>query len=288
MHRNLTKNLKVYGTVVLGSAVFALGFNLFLAPNQISAGGLSGASLLIVHLLGFGSVGAITALLNVPLFIIGWRSLGKRFFFSSLVGMSASSVLLDLCSFLPAPQTDPLLGALAGGIASGVGVGLVFSSGATTGGADMIARLLRTKFKKLPMGRLMFLVDMVVVILTGVVFRDMNKTLYSAVTLYISSLMVDAVLYGPDHSTVALIISPQYHKIAKTIGQKLERGATILPGQGSHTGQERPVLLCAVRKRQIADLKALVCGIDPDAFVILQEAHQVLGSGFKRYSEDDL
>lgn len=288
MHHRLKEDLKVYGTVVLGSAVFALGFNLFLAPNQISAGGLSGASLLIVSLLGFGSVGAITALLNVPLFIIGWRSLGKRFFLSSLVGMAASALLLDLFSFLPAPKTDPLLGALAGGLASGVGVGLVFSSGATTGGVDIIARLLRAKVRQVPMGRLIFMVDMVVVVLTGVVFRDMNKTLYSAVTLYVSSLMVDAVLYGPDHSTVALIISPKYETIAKTIGEKLGRGATILPGQGSHTGQSRPVLLCAVRKRQIADLKSLVCGIDPEAFVILQEAHQVLGSGFKRYSEDDL
>lgn len=288
MHLTLKKDLRVYGTVVLGSAVFALGFNLFLAPNQISAGGLSGASLLIVNLLGFGSVGAITALLNVPLFIIGWRSLGKRFFFSSLIGMSVSSLLLDLFSLLPAPRTDPLLGALAGGLASGVGVGLVFSSGATTGGVDIIARLLRAKVRQVPMGRLIFMVDMVVVVLTGVVFRDMNKTLYSAVTLYVSSLMVDAVLYGPDHSTVALIISPQYKEIALAIGQKLQRGATILPGQGSHTGQERPVLLCAVRRRQIADLKALVCSLDPEAFVILQEAHQVLGSGFKRYSEDEL
>lgn len=288
MFHTRKKEFKTYGAVLLGSAVFALGFSLFLAPNQISAGGLSGAALLIVNLLGFGSIGAITALLNIPIFILGWRSLGKRFFLLSLVGMSASAVLLDLFSLLPVPQTDPLLGALAGGLASGVGIGLVYTAGATTGGTDMIARLLKSKARNLPMGRLIFLVDMVVVVLTGVVFRDMNKTLYSAVTLYASSLMVDSILYGPDHSTVALIISPAYEKIALAISEKLERGATVLPGKGSYTGQERPVLLCAVRKRQIADLKALVCSIDPEAFVILQEAHQVLGSGFRRYSEDDL
>lgn len=288
MHPKILENLRVYGTVVLGSAVFALGFNLFLAPNQISAGGLSGAALLIVHLLGFGSVGAIVALLNVPLFILGWRRFGRRFFLMSLLGMASSSVLLDLFSFLPTPQPEPLLGALAGGVASGTGIGMVFTVGATTGGADLIARLLRPKMKNVPMGRLIFLVDMVVVILTGVVFRDMNKTLYCALTLYVSSLVVDAILYGPDHSTVALIISPRHETIARTIGEKLGRGATVLTGKGTHTGTDRPVLLCAVRKRQIADLKMLICGIDPEAFVILQEAHQVLGSGFHRYSKDDL
>ena len=288
MRAKLCGEIKNYGTVILGSAVFALGFNLFLAPNLISAGGLSGASLLMVHLLGFGSVGVITAILNVPLFVLGWRLLGKRFFVASLVGMASSSFLLDAFSLLPAPETEPLLGALAGGLASGFGIGLVFSSGATTGGADMIARLLRTKARNLPMGRLIFLVDLVVVVLTGVVFRDINKTMYSALTLYVSSLVVDHVLYGPDHSTVALIISPAYETIAKLVGEQLQRGATVLPGQGSHTGRDRPVLLCAVKKRQIAALKALIRSADPDAFVILQEAHQVLGSGFKSYAEDEL
>ena len=288
MQHKTLENLKVYGTVVLGSAVFALGFNLFLAPNQINAGGLSGAALLIVHLLGFGSVGTLVALMNVPLFILGWQRFGRRFFLLSLLGMASSSVLLDVFSHLPTPEPEPLLGALAGGIASGAGIGLVFTVGATTGGADLIARLLRPKMKNVPMGRLIFLVDMVVVIFTGVVFRDLNKTLYCALTLYVSSLVVDGILYGPDHSTVALIISPQYEEIAKAIGVKLGRGATVLSGRGTYTDTQRPVLLCAVRKRQIADLKMLIGGIDPDAFVILQEAHQVLGLGFRRYSEDDL
>lgn len=273
---------------MLGSVVFALGFNLFLAPNGLNAGGISGAALLITHLLGFGSVGAFTALLNVPLFILGYRTIGRRFFLMSLLGMAASSLFLDVFSLLPAPQMDPLLGALAGGLASGYGIGLVFIYGASTGGADMIARLLKTKLPGFPMGRLIFLVDMVVVTLTGVVFRDWNKTLYSAITLFVSSQVVDVLIYGPDHCAVATIISEKYETIANAIGSQLERGVTVLPGVGHHTGKERPVLLCAVRKRQVTPLKALVCGIDPEAFIILQEAHQVLGSGFHRYSEEDL
>lgn len=283
-----SKNLKAVGAVVFGSAVFALGFNLFLAPNGLNAGGLSGAAMVITHLLGFGSVGVFTALMNVPLFIMGYRTIGRRFFLMSLLGMTASSLLLDVMSLLPAPETDPLLGALAGGLASGYGIGLVFIYGASTGGADMIARLLKTKLPGFPMGRLIFLVDLVVVTLTGVVFQDWNKTLYSAITLYVSSLMVDRLIYGSDHSAVAMIISEQYEAIASAIGTRLNRGVTILPGTGHHTGKPRPVLMCAVRRQQVALLKSLVCGIDPEAFVILQEAHQVLGSGFRRYSEDDL
>lgn len=285
---SVLKLIKTCGTVVLGCAVFAVGFNLFLIPNQINAGGLSGASLLLVHLLKFGSVGLFTAVLNIPLFILGYRSIGKHFFFLSLLGMLVSSLMIDLLAVLPRPETDTFLGALAGGVCCGTGIGLVFISGASTGGVDIIARLLKTKFPQFPMGRLIFFVDMVVVVLTGVVFRDLNKALYSAVTLYVSSIVVDTLIYGPDHSAVALIISEKHGEIADAIGRDLQRGVTVLPGTGYHTQQDRPVLLCAVRKRQVTQLKATVCSIDENAFVILQEAHQVLGSGFRRYSSDDL
>ena len=282
------KFIKTYGTVLLGGAVFALGFNWFLAPNSISAGGLSGLSLILVHLLGVGGVGVFTALLNVPLFILGWRCLGRNFFFRSLTGMLSSSLFLEIFSLLPVPATDTLLGALAGGVCCGVGIGLVFGCGATTGGADMIARLLKTRFPAIPMGRLIFLVDMVVVGLTGLVFRDLNKALYSIVTLYVSSLLVDRLLYGPDVSAVALIFSAEYRAIAAAIDTELHRGATLLEGTGWYTGAHRPVLLSAVRKNQIVPLKTLIRAIDPEAFVILQEAHQILGQGFRRNSGEEL
>lgn len=286
-HSRGIQKVKEYGAIVLGGAVFALAFNWFLQPNHISAGGLSGLSLILVEILGFGSVGVFTALLNIPLFVVGWRSLGRTFFVRSLTGMLSSSVFLELFRFLPVPQTDTLLGALAGGILCGIGIGLVFTHGATTGGADMVARLLKEKFPSVPMGRLIFFVDIAVVSLTGLVFRDLNKALYSAVTLYVSSLVVDKIIYGPDVSAVATVISEKYDAIAAAVGEHLHRGVTVLPARGYHTGKERPVLLCAVRKSQVTKLKKLITSVDADAFFILQEAHQVFGMGFRRYSSDD-
>ena len=151
-----------------------------------------------------------------------------------------------------------------------------------------MARLLRPRFPNLPIGRIILCIDIVTVTLTGIVFRDINKALYSAVTLYVSSLALDGVVYGLDYSTVALVISDHHDPIAKAITDKLERGVTVLDGRGYYSGQEKQVLLSAIKKRQAAELKQLVMDIDPDAFIILQEAHQVLGDGFKRYSKNDL
>lgn len=281
------ESIKTYGAVLLGSAVFALGFNLFLQPNGINAGGLSGLSLILVTVLGWGSVGLFTALLNVPLFLLGYRHLGRDFFFRSLLGMLSSAAFLEAFSYVPAPDTEPFLGALAGGILSGTGMGWVFLHGATTGGADIIARLLKEKFPNLSMGRLIFFVDMVVVTLTGLVFRDLNKALYSAVTMYVASIMVDKLIYGGDATAVAMIVSERYKEIAHRIGESLHRGVTVLAATGYHTGKDRPVLLTAIRKNQVKAMKDLVLTTDPNAFLILQEAHQILGVGFRRYSHDD-
>lgn len=279
---------KTYGTVLLGGAVFALGFNWFLQPHSISAGGLSGVSLILVRLLGFGGVGFFTALLNVPVFAVGWKRLGRSFFLKSLVGMLSSSLLLELFALLPVPPTEPLLGALAGGVCCGTGIGLVFSRGATTGGVDTIARLMKSKFPSIPMGRLIFFVDMLVVGLTGLVFRDLNKSLFSVVTLFVSSILVDKLIYGPDVAAVAMVFSGNYEQIAAAIGSQLNRGVTLVHASGWHSGENRPVVLSAVRKNQIAALKQVIHAVDPDAFVILQQAHQILGQGFRRYHTDDI
>lgn len=274
--------------IALGSALFAMGFSLFLEPNQIHAGGISGLSLLIVTALGRGSVGMIAVLLNVPLFILGYRQLGKRFFWTSLVGMGLSSTLIDVFSDLSMVKTEPLVSVLFGGVACGFGLGLVFQAGASTGGTDILGRLLKRRMPGVSMGRMMLCLDLVTVALTAVVFRDMNKALYSALCLYLSSRVMDSVLYSFDYSKVALIISDLYEKVAQTIDRELERGVTLLRAQGYYTRQDKFVLLCAVRRQQLPALKELVARADPDAFVILQDAHQVLGDGFKRYKHDSL
>lgn len=274
--------------ITAGCALFGLGFNLFLTPNDLNAGGLSGLAMILVRILGRGSVGVITAIMNLPLFALAGVKIGKKFFFGSLMGMALSAVFLDAFAFLPIPTTEPLIGALYGGVICGVGLGIVFTTGVSTGGSDIVVRLLKLRYRNVPIGIIAICFDAAVAALTGIVFRDITVVLYSGVAIFISGKVLDAVVYRFDYSKVALIISKEYEKIARAIGEKLDRGVTLLQGEGGYTHAETKVVLTAVKRQQLADLKQLVTEIDPAAFVILQEAHQVLGDGFSRYSKDAL
>ncbi len=273
---------------VLGCAIFALGFDLFLIPNEMNTGGVSGLAMVVRKLLGFGAVGVIQILINIPLFLLGGMKIGKKFFWGSLLGMSCSSVFIDVFTILPVPVTEPLLGALYGGVLCGFGAGLVFSSGASTGGSDILVRLLKLRFREVPVGRICLCIDACVAVLTGIVFRDATKALYTGITVFVTSRVVDAVIYRFDYSKVVLIITGEYERIARTVGEKLCRGTTFLYGEGAYSGKETKVVLTAVKRQQMAELKELVTDIDPKAFIIVQEAHQVLGDGFARYSKDSL
>ncbi len=282
--QNLISILKI----TAGCALFGLGFNLFLAPSDLNVGGISGLSMVIVEILGVGTIGALSMIINLPLFAIGGLKIGRSFFFNSLYGMAALSLFIDLFSKLPVPETEVLIGALYGGVICGFGLGVVFSAGGSTGGSDIIVRLLKLKYQNVPIGIINTVFDMVVAVLTGIVFKDLNTTLYSGVAIFACGRVIDAVVYKFDYSKVAIVISKHYDEIAKQIGSELHRGATFLDGQGVYSGQETKVILTAVKKQQISDLKQLVVDIDPDAFIIVQEAHQVLGDGFARYSKFNL
>ncbi len=274
--------------IVFGSVLFGLGFNLFLEPNGLNAGGLSGLATIFTHVTGIGSVGLLTMLMNLPLFAFGGLKIGKKFVIGSLIGMLTSAVALDVMTLIPAPETEPLVGALYGGVLCGFGLGVVFATGASTGGSDIIVRLLKLKWQNVPIGTIAFVFDLVVVALTGLLFRDITRALYCGVAIFVSGQVVDAVVYRFDYSRVVLVISGHSDKIAATITQKLERGVTYLNGQGYYSGKDTKVILTAVKKQQLSELKQLVVGIDPVAFIIVQEAHQVLGDGFSKYSKDSL
>ena len=287
----MNKGIKTFiwcAKIVLGCGLFALGFDLFLGPNDLNAGGVSGLAMMLVHLLGFGSVGAVTILMNLPLFALGGMKIGRKFFFGSLVGMIASSALLDVLALIPAPQVEPLIAALYGGVLCGLGLGIVFATGASTGGSDIVVRLLKLKYQNVPIGTINIIFDLTVATLTGLVFWDISRALYSGVAIFISGQVIDAVVYRFDYSKVALIISKEHEAIAKAIGVKLDRGATFLDGQGAYSGKDTKVVFTVVKKQQVAELKRLVVEIDPNAFIVVQEAHQVLGEGFSRYSKDAL
>ena len=282
---------KKYGWIpatILGSAIFSLGFALFLQPNDMNAGGISGLAQVIVEILGVGTVGSLSILINLPLFILGGLKIGKKFFAGSMLGMFLSSLLIDAFALIQFPVVEPLVGVLYGGVLCGLGLGMVFIFGTSTGGSDILVRLLKLKYRHVPIGQISMTFDMVVVILTGLVFGDITKALYTGITVFLCGQVIDAVVYRFDYSKVALIISKEHEAIAHTIGKRLERGATFLQGQGSFSHKDVTVVLTAVKKQQVAELKELVMQIDPNAFVIVQEAHQVLGDGFIQYSKDSL
>lgn len=284
----LRSSANLIAGTVLGSALFALGFSCFLLPNEISTGGISGVALILVELLGFGSVGAVSIFINLPLFALAGLKVGRRFFLGSLLGMLVSSALIDLFAGVPMPHMETLVGTLYGGTLCGLGLGMVFSAGASTGGSDIVVRLLKLHWRDIPIGQISMCFDAVVAVITGLVFRDLNKALYTGITVFLSGKVMDAVIYRFDYSKVALIVTKEHQRIAEAISARLDRGATFLNGEGSFTHREMKVVLTAVKRQQITELKELVMEIDPDAFVIVQEAHQVLGDGFCRYRRDAL
>lgn len=274
--------------LITGCAVFALGFDLFLAPNDINAGGLSGLAMVLHRLLKFGSVGIFMALLNVPLFVVSGFKIGKKFFLGSLIGMGMSSLLIDLFTFIPVPETEPVIGALYGGAICGLGLGLAFMSGASTGGSDIAVRLLKRRYQNVPIGTISICFDICVILIAALVFRNFSIALYSGIASFVSGLVVDAVVYHFDYSKVAMIITKKHELLASEIDRQLDRGSTFLYAEGSFSREKMIVVLTAVKRHQVSDLKRLVTELDPAAFVIVQEAHQVLGDGFSRYSKDSL
>ena len=273
---------------VVGSALFALGFSLFLEPNDINTGGISGLAQALGHVLGVENVGVLSVLLNLPLFLVGGLRVGKRFFAGSLLGTLVSGFLIDAFSLISIGPQDTLVSGIYGGVLCGLGIGVVFAAGTSTGGSDILVRLLKLRYRNVPIGMISTAFDACVVILTGVVFHDISRTLFSGIVVFITGRIMDVVVYRFDYSKVAIIVSDQAEAIARDICSKLDRGATFLYGQGYYSRQEKKVVLTVVKKRQLAELKELVMELDQDAFVIVQEAHQVLGDGFSRYSRDSL
>lgn len=283
------KQLVSFLVITLASAVYALGFVWCYEPNDIAFGGITGIAQIINHLLPVAPVGVTVIILNIPLFLLGWKLLGGKMLLGSLYAMFISSVFIDLFTPLWDWQPmEPFLATIFGGLTMGLSLGLIFQQGSTTGGTDLAARLLKLKLAWLPMGKLLMAVDLVVIVLVALAFRALDTMLYGLVALYISSIAMDGVLYGLDNAKVAYIISDHNEEISRSIVEDLDRGVTILHGQGAYTGTDKKVILCAFKQREIASIKNLVKEIDPAAFLIVCPAHEVLGEGFRDYKKDDL
>ena len=284
----MAQKVRSCGIITLGAVIYALAFDWFVAPNQIAMGGVTGLAQIVNALVPVLPVGVLSILVNVPLFLAGWRLLGGRLLVSSLYAMAVSSLAIDVIAWMHTfPPMDPILATLYGGAGMGVGLGLVFSQGATTGGTDIIGKLLKLKFPWLPIGKLVMIPDMVVVILAAVVFGTVNAALYGLIQMYLLSKVMDMILYGWDTSRVAYIITDRWEETVQGL-LDMNRGVTLLQGKGAYTGAEKQVLLVAFRQREIVPIKRMLREIDPKAFFIVCDAHEILGEGFGDYQKEQI
>lgn len=284
MRKNLLKNEQLASAVqiALGCALGALAYPLFLVPNHIAPGGLTGLATVLNYLFHW-PVGTTSLVMNVPLFIIGYRAMGRVFVIRSLVATVLFSVLIDLIP-LPPMTEQPLLGAVFGGVLLGAGLGLILRGGATTGGTDMVARMIHNRFQHISVGAFLFLIDCYVVLMAGF-FIEAEYALYAFVALYAASKLIDVVMVGLTREKACYIISTQHEQVKREIMEKLDRGVTVLHAEGGYSGQERPVLLCVLSAQELGRLKAIVREADEDAFLFISDAHEVLGEGFRKLME---
>lgn len=266
-----------------GSLIFAISVNTFTAPNNIAPGGVTGAATMINYLVR-APIGVSILILNIPIFIWGFFVLGFRFIAKTICVTIISSVTIDITSaFLPVYHGDMLLTVIYGGVLAGLGLSLIFIRGGTTGGTDLAASLLTRKFRHLSMGRLILFIDFGVVAISALVYRNFESPLYAAIVIFISAKIIDTVLYGTSRGTgkVLFIISQKNKEIASCIIKNLRRGVTELKSRGSYSGIEGEVLFCAVRRQEVHKTYDIIHQVDPDAFVVVGEAAEISGMGFK-------
>jgi uncharacterized membrane-anchored protein YitT (DUF2179 family) len=267
--------------IMLGAAIFSFGFVHFNMQSQLGEGGFSGITLILYFMLNWDPA-LMNLILNIPMFILGWKLLGRKSFIYTIIGTVSVSVFLkifQIYEFQMGLQDDKLLAALYAGVFVGIGLGIVFRFGGTTGGVDIIARL-ANKYIGWSMGKTMFTFDVFVILASWATFLDSRSMMYTLVAVYIGGRLIDFVQEGAYAAKGALIVSSQYEEIADLISSKMERGITVFTAQGHYTKNNQPVLYCVVGRNEIVRLKSIVNAIDPHAFVSIIDVHDVAGEGF--------
>ena len=269
-----------YGVILLGSLIYAAAISLFLDPNHLAPGGVTGIAIIINHLSGIPT-GILILCINVPLLIVGVYKFGFKFLLSTMFAILVSSAAVDLLSPLGPLTQDRLLASLSGGALMALGMGLIFRAGATTGGSDIIVRLIKLKYRHVKTGRLFLITDMVVVAASAIVFGDVDIGLYAALAVTVSSTVFDMVLYGADGAKLVYIITDNERPITERILKELEIGVTHLKGVGAYTEDEKRVIMCAMRKQLLPEVQEIATQEDPFAFLIVTSANEIFGEGFK-------
>lgn len=282
------EQVRSYVIITLACVLYALSFNWFYAPNDFTVGGFTGISQIINFFIPVLPVGVMIIVLNVPLFIVGLKKFGFAFLVKSIYTMALSSVLIDVVDVIHQfSPMDPLLACLYGGVTLGVASGLIFREEATTGGSELGAWIVRSYVERLSIGNICLGIDLTIILIYAAVFRSLNNALYGALALYITTKVLDLVVYGQNTAKLAYIISDRYEEIMQEMIAR-DMGATLLNGKGVYTGSDRPLLLCAVRNKEVVSIKRFIKELDPDAFFIVCDASEVLGEGFGVYNPKGL
>jgi len=268
-----------FAVITAGCFLFALAFKMFMYPNFISPGGASGIALIINHFTGI-PVGACVIVLNIPLFIVSYKKLGRGYLRMTLYSAIASSLLIDVMEGAPEFTDDLLLASIYGGAVMGAGLAMVFSRGATTGGSDTLAKLVRLSFPHIRTGRMLLYIDIAIVALSAVAVRDINRALYAAAAIYVSSISIDALLHGVESSNLVIVVSNKHSEISDAIQNSLCRGVTLLNGAGAYSGKDIKIVMCAIKKQQEGAFYKILDEYDRDAFTISIPSARVIGEGF--------
>ena len=280
MNNNHTKLAANLFFELVGCIVYAVGVYCFTAPNHIAPGGVTGLATLANYMWQV-PIGLVTLLINLPLLLLAWKFIGRGFTVRTFVTVAMLSTVMDtLMPLLPTYVGNPILAALFGGVCSGAGLGLVFMRGSTTGGTDIGCRLLQLRYPHMPVGKLILVLDAFVLILSAVVYNNIETLLYGMISIFTATQVIDKVLYGMDSGRLLLVMSDHHREIADQIIARVGRGVTFLQGEGAYSGQQRQVLLCAVRDPQYHRIKEIINEVDPNAFLIAAEASEILGYGF--------
>jgi uncharacterized membrane-anchored protein YitT (DUF2179 family) len=282
MRQKFSENLFDFFLIFIGSGIMGLAYNLFLIPHRIVPGGVGGLSI-ILHYLLRTPVGLIIVIFNIPLFILGIKTLGRTYGIKSLFGIILSAFFIDFFTYIlpiPSVTNNQILAAVYGGILLGAGLGIVFRGQGSTGGTDIVGQVLN-RYTNLSIGMGILITDFVIISLAGIVFRNLESALYGYLTLFLSSKVIDLISEGWSFTRAVFIISDKATEISARIIGDIGRGVTRLYAKGEYTETERDVLLCVLTKREIPTIRNLVKEIDPKAFVIISDVYEVLGKGFK-------
>lgn len=267
--------------LVIGCFIMATGTSLFLLPNQLSSGGFSGIATIIYYLFRF-PLGTVMLILNIPFFVWAFFKLGKELLFKSLAGTILLATFIDLLDQIPALTNDRFLACIYGGVCIGIGVALVLKSGSSTGGTDLITYIARAYKPYIRTSNLIVIIDIIIISLNVFFFKKVEIGLYSAISIYIMGKMIDIVFEGVNFTKMMFIISNKYKEIAGEVGNKLGRGSTGIYAKGMYTREKKMMLLCVGSRNEIAKIKQIATKMDPKAFIIIANARETWGKGFKK------